>query len=192
MYHIAELGTMMMVMMLLMMMMMMIVNYDWKSSLSMITSHHRHVDTCSINYVMLIGDAPVAFNPPEVWLDLSDILISMDKLSLMTSNYQPSKSSSIDISPSTSIPNKDSTTSSSYANSVMVELYLLTERAWKNIYRTPELFYSRLVFFVIFSILLGTLFLFTKETMLGVQHRAAFFAFVTAGIHYIIIHTHDL
>ena len=71
-----------------------------------------------------------------------------------------------------------------YANSLPTELFLLTERAWRNIIRTPELFLARLIFFTIFSVMLSTLFLFTKENALGVRHRASFFSFITAGAFY--------
>jgi len=131
---------------------------------------------------MYEGDAPVAFNPPEEWLDLSDRLILEQKLSLMTTSFKSSDRS--DSRSGVIIDVEHSPNHIIYANSFTVELYLLTERAWRNLIRTPELFLSRLIFFMIFSVMLATLFLFTKDDSLGVRHRGSLFAFVTAGAFY--------
>lgn len=121
-------------------------------------------------------------------MDLSDrLIIEQGKLSLMTSRHNESSGLK---SPLTidAIQQQQQQQHSphhiAYANSLLTELFLLTERAWRNITRTPELFLARLIFFTIFSVMLSTLFLFTKEDALGVRHRASFFTFVTAGAFY--------
>jgi len=133
------------------------------------------------------GPAPVAFNPPEEWLDLSDrLILEQGQLSLMTSRHNESSGlkNSLTIDPTQQQKQLHSPHLIAYANSLPTELFLLTERAWRNIIRTPELFLARLIFFTIFSVMLSTLFLFTKEDALGVRHRASFFSFITAGAFY--------
>jgi hypothetical protein len=71
-----------------------------------------------------------------------------------------------------------------YANDSFTEFGVLFHRAMVNVWRQPELFLFRIVFFIIFGILLSTLFLDTKPDAQGISNRVSYLVFPIAGIFY--------
>ncbi|CAM6096135.1 unnamed protein product [Calypogeia fissa] len=65
----------------------------------------------------------------------------------------------------------------SYANNIVLETAVLTERFFKNILRTKELFTARSIQAVFAGVILGTVFLNVDNNRQGVQDRLGFFVF---------------
>lgn len=135
-------------------------------------------------------------NMPEVFLDMCDTLIEQNKLDVVTSKFATSTSAStnstgLDLvesaSKSTTTATSTATTLSAsshsenvYANSLWGDFAVLFSRSFLNVLRTPELFFARLGASIGFGVMIGTLFLFTPDTLLGVQHRMSYFVFTVA------------
>lgn len=67
---------------------------------------------------------------------------------------------------------------SSYANSRLGEILILTHRFSKNIYRTKELFACRTLQMLVAGIVLGSIFYDLKDDFDGAQERVGLFAFI--------------
>ena len=124
--------------------------------------------------------APPAGNLPEIMLDLCDTLIADNRISLVTDKWQQPESGG---------GGGEGETFSDvevpvYANSLLQESLILTSRAFKNVLRTPELFFARMGASVGFGVMLGTLFLNTSDDILGLQHRLSYFVFCCAFYYY--------
>jgi len=124
---------------------------------------------------------PSEGNLPEIMLDLCDSLIAENRLSILTSKYQSTSTTSDQHQNNT---NNEVVPSVVYANSFLQEVGILSSRAFKNVLRTPELFVARLGASLGFGVLLGTLFLDTKDDLLGLQHRLSYFVFCCAFYFY--------
>ena len=132
-------------------------------------------------YFMLAGVPPIA-NPPEVFLDLCDELTSQQRLEIVTAKHcrgGAETEASVQKMGSAQLHGEGS-----YANATMDEIVILSHRAFTNVTRTPELFLARVGSSIGFAILVGTLFLDTKETTLGLQHRLSYFVFCIAFFYY--------
>ncbi|KAL5178720.1 ABC transporter G family member 2 [Glycine soja] len=64
-----------------------------------------------------------------------------------------------------------------FANSYLVEIWILMRRNFINIRRTPELFLSRLMVLTFMGIMMATMFFKPKETLQGITNRLSFFIF---------------
>jgi len=124
--------------------------------------------------------APPSGNLPEIMLDLCDALIADNRLELVTAKYASPESAhsgdSDQVITELALP--------VYANSFLEESAILTSRAFKNVLRTPELFFARMGASVGFGVMLGTLFLNTQDNVLGLQHRLSYFVFCCAFYYY--------
>ena len=109
-----------------------------------------------------LGNVPFG-NQPEIFLDLCDQLIVENRLDIVTSKYESQDKTIVD--------GKDELLKASYANSFLNEIAVLVSRGQLNVRRTPELFFARLGASTGFGVMIGTLFLFTPNTLTGVQHR---------------------
>ncbi|CAH9109836.1 unnamed protein product [Cuscuta europaea] len=67
---------------------------------------------------------------------------------------------------------------SGFANSRTRETMILTQRFWKNIYRTKELFAFRSVQMLISGAVLGSIFYKLEDDLLGAEERVGLFAFI--------------
>lgn len=123
-----------------------------------------------------LGDVPLG-NPPELFLDLTDYLLTEGKLHLLTNQYEQGVISDRIMQP-------EETPGAGYANNALTESFILMHRALTNIFRVPELFMARLSASVFFGILLGTLFLFTENNQKGYAHRLSYFVFTIAFYYY--------
>ncbi|XP_041020492.1 ABC transporter G family member STR2-like [Juglans microcarpa x Juglans regia] len=64
-----------------------------------------------------------------------------------------------------------------FANSFFSETMILMHRNFKNIYRTPELFLSRLMVLTVMGIMMATMFKNPKPDLQGITNRISFFIF---------------
>lgn len=125
-----------------------------------------------------LGSPPLA-NAPETFLDLVDILNDPknDRIEILTRNYLENVETTTTFTPTAEgIDN--------YANSFFVEVFILSSRALKNVFRTPELFFARIGAAVGFGVQVGTLFLFPESTITGLQHKLSYFVFIIAFFLY--------
>ncbi|BBN10593.1 ATP-binding cassette, subfamily G (WHITE), member 2 [Marchantia polymorpha subsp. ruderalis] len=67
-----------------------------------------------------------------------------------------------------------------YATSAISEVYVLSSRNFKNVMRTPELFYSRCGMMVCVALTMGTLFLQARISEKGARQRVSFISFTLA------------
>ncbi|KAG6557622.1 hypothetical protein Mapa_000903 [Marchantia paleacea] len=67
-----------------------------------------------------------------------------------------------------------------YATSAISEIFVLSSRSFKNVMRTPELFYSRVGMMVCVALTMGTLFLQAKISEKGARQRISFISFTLA------------
>jgi len=123
-----------------------------------------------------LGEIPTG-NQPEIFLDLCDQLIKENRLDLVTSKYE-----SHDTTVAVSDISTDITLS--FVNSFFKEVFILAHRGQLNVRRTPELFIARLGASTGFGVMIGTLFLFTEDTITGLQHRLSYFVFIVAFFYY--------
>ncbi|KAL3813062.1 hypothetical protein ACJIZ3_014330 [Penstemon smallii] len=65
-----------------------------------------------------------------------------------------------------------------FVNSRIHETMILTNRFWKNIYRTKELFACRSISMLVSGIVLGSIFYNLKEDIIGAEERVGLFAFI--------------
>jgi ATP-binding cassette subfamily G (WHITE) protein 2 len=130
-----------------------------------------------------LGNPPIA-NPPEVFLDVTDQLKQEDRLELVTDIYKENTVAGQDISQRVNAVDTSLATVTSYANSVLGDILLLSERALLNVLRTKEHFIGRMFSAIFFGVQMGTLFLFTKHNQEGIQFQAAYFAFTMAFFYY--------
>ncbi|CAH8382277.1 unnamed protein product [Eruca vesicaria subsp. sativa] len=72
----------------------------------------------------------------------------------------------------------------SYANTPLVETYILSKRYMKNWSRTPELIIAKIATVMVTGLLLATIYWRLDNTPRGAQERMAFFAFATSTIFY--------
>ena len=136
-------------------------------------------------------------NPPEVFLELCDQLITEDGIEVLVNEM----SQSLGVTKTTSIDLSDDSNRLSvfggdegkkmkeiqyveYANEWWPEIKLLMRRGWMNFLRTPEVFQARIGASVIFGVLVGTLFYDTQNDALGVSKRASYFIFTIANFDY--------
>lgn len=94
---------------------------------------------------------------------MCDQLIAENRIELITSKYDIKENTEAEVSVKTA--------HASYANSFFGEIGWLVSRGQLNVRRTPELFFARLGASVGFGVMIGTLFLFPKNTLNGIQHR---------------------
>lgn len=66
-----------------------------------------------------------------------------------------------------------------FANSFLWETWILICRNFKNIWRTPELFLSRLIVLTITGFMMATVFMNPKKDAQGITDRLSFFIFTT-------------
>ncbi|KAG0598932.1 hypothetical protein M758_12G113200, partial [Ceratodon purpureus] len=71
-----------------------------------------------------------------------------------------------------------------FANPCWAEILVLVRRSWKNIKRTPELFWMRLATVSVTGFVLATIFWRLDHSPLGVQERLGFFAFAMSTTFY--------
>lgn len=64
-----------------------------------------------------------------------------------------------------------------FANSILSEIWILMRRNFKNIYRTPELFLSRLMVLAVMGFMMATMFTNPKQDTQGITNRLSFFIF---------------
>ncbi|PSS30633.1 ABC transporter G family member 17 like [Actinidia chinensis var. chinensis] len=64
-----------------------------------------------------------------------------------------------------------------FANSFFSEIWVLMRRNFTNIYRTPELFLSRLVVLTVMGFMMATMFKNPKHNLQGITNRLSFFIF---------------
>ena len=121
------------------------------------------------------GDVPVG-NPPEVFLDLCDILIDEGQLDVVTERFACDES--------VRLLDDKSDECSQYANDLVTETYILCHRSTINLLRTKEMFLARLMIAIFNAVLMGTLFLDTEEDEEGLQHRSSFFVFSIAFFYF--------
>ncbi|KAF8117416.1 hypothetical protein N665_0011s0132 [Sinapis alba] len=72
----------------------------------------------------------------------------------------------------------------SYANTPLVETYILSKRYMKNWSRTPELITTRLATVMVTGLILATIYWRLDNTPRGAQERMAFFAFAMSTMFY--------
>lgn len=120
-----------------------------------------------------MGEMQVA-NPPELFLELCDSLITQQKLDIVTSRYSGTSDKAPEYSNRSLQAGKD------FANNWFVEVALIFERAFKNLLRFPELFFARLGATIFFGVQIGTLYLFTSDSRIGLDNRAAYIVFTLA------------
>ncbi|KAJ0245766.1 hypothetical protein HA466_0181820 [Hirschfeldia incana] len=72
----------------------------------------------------------------------------------------------------------------SYANTPLVETYILSKRYLKNWSRSPELIISRLVTVLVTGLFLATIYWRLDNTPRGAQERMAFFSFAISTLFY--------
>ncbi|KAJ0247092.1 hypothetical protein HA466_0165500 [Hirschfeldia incana] len=72
----------------------------------------------------------------------------------------------------------------SYANTPLVETYILSKRYMKNWSRTPELIITRLATVMVTGLILATIYWRLDDTPRGAQERMAFFAFAMSTMFY--------
>ncbi|KAL0725610.1 hypothetical protein Bca4012_040209 [Brassica carinata] len=72
----------------------------------------------------------------------------------------------------------------SYANTPLVETYILSKRYMKNWSRTPELIITRLATVMVTGLILATIYWRLDNTPRGAQERMAFFAFAMSTMFY--------
>ncbi|KAI5679522.1 hypothetical protein M9H77_00749 [Catharanthus roseus] len=65
-----------------------------------------------------------------------------------------------------------------FANSRLRETIILSQRFWKNIYRTKELFACRTLQMLISGLVLGSIFYGLKYNLVGAEERVGLFAFI--------------
>lgn len=131
-----------------------------------------------------LGPAPVG-NPPEVFLDFTDQLLIEDRLSIVTNTYYGQDAEKVVFSDRALISTTSGAQETSYANNFFSETSLLMSRAMTNIMRTKELFMGRVFASIFFGILIGTLFLNTKnDSLLEVNHLLSYFVFTIAFFYY--------
>ncbi len=123
--------------------------------------------------------APPMGNLPEIFLDLSDQLLSEKRVEILTSKFEEQV-----ISQKSLFSQGDDAQVSAYANNFFYETGILMHRGLTNILRTPELFLGRVFASIFFGILIGTLFLNTDTTEDGLNHRLSYFVFVIAFYYY--------
>lgn len=64
-----------------------------------------------------------------------------------------------------------------FANSYMVEVWVLMRRNFTNIRRTPELFLSRQLVLTVMGLMMATMFLHPRDSPQGITNRLSFFIF---------------
>ena len=64
-----------------------------------------------------------------------------------------------------------------FANSYAAEVWVLMRRNFTNIWRTPELFLSRLMVLTVMGFLMATMFTKPKDNTQGITNRLTFFIF---------------
>jgi len=132
-----------------------------------------------------LGEAPLSANPPEVWLDLSDLLQEQNQLTTLTSTYLKQVEENIT---TTNLPSNENNNNNKhdvlYANSYFNEVGILCNRALTNILRTKELFFARLGASIGFGVLIGTLFLNSEDNNKGISHRSAYYVFTIAFFYW--------
>lgn len=126
-----------------------------------------------------LGEVPVE-NPPELFLDLCQELATADKLHLATDQYRTGKTTELESHVSTLEEDAGPVIISHYANTVVGDTLILSERALTNVQRTPELFFARMGASLFFAVQIGTLFLFTANDTKGLNFRVAYFLFTIA------------
>ncbi|KAF3578641.1 hypothetical protein DY000_02032651 [Brassica cretica] len=72
----------------------------------------------------------------------------------------------------------------SYANTPLVEIYILSKRYIKNWSRTPELIITRLATVLVTGLILATIYWRLDNTPRGAQERMAFFSFAMSTMFY--------
>lgn len=125
-----------------------------------------------------LGTMPIG-NIPEVFLDMCDTLVKSEKIKALTSKYENFDNESIVTTESLQLNGE-----AIYANSIFNEIVTLMSRSIINFKRTPELFAARIGSATGFGILIGTLFLKTPDTLVGIQHRMSYFVFCIAFFYY--------
>lgn len=131
-----------------------------------------------------LGDPPIA-NPPEVFLELTDILTVDNKLDIVSAKYAKND---IDASSSSvsDVLQDIKAVPVQYANGLVFEVAVLVHRAYQNVVRTKELFGGRLGACVGFGVLVGTLFLQNNATSsnANLDWQSAYFVFTIAFFMY--------
>jgi ATP-binding cassette subfamily G (WHITE) protein 2 len=122
-----------------------------------------------------LGSVPLG-NQPEIFLDLCDQLIVENRLELLTGKYE--------IKDTSVVGTNTEGAHQSYANSFFKEIAVLVSRGVLNVKRTPELFFARLGASTGFGVMIGTLFLFSENTLSGIQHKMSYFVFIVAFFYY--------
>jgi ATP-binding cassette subfamily G (WHITE) protein 2 len=128
------------------------------------------------------GNVPME-TPPELFLDLCEQLDVDGKMDVVVSNFadvNPDSYKSI----SGASGKEPEALPTVFANGLLGDVYFLSMRMYTNILRTKELFFARLMSAVTFGVLIGTLFLNTQDTDLGLQHRVSYFVFTLAFFYY--------
>lgn len=133
-----------------------------------------------MHFELKLGKPRLA-NAPELFLDMSDMLIANNQIGELTKLFQQDDNHSAHL-----VRNKSQIavpidrTGITYANSIIGEVSILSKRALSNILRTKELFLARLASTIFFATLSGTLFLFPKNNDLGINMQASYFVLTLA------------
>jgi hypothetical protein len=93
-------------------------------------------------------------NPPEVFLDLCDLLQLENRIDLVTARHSD-PSAITDAASSQQFASVMLSDSDKYANSMFGEIGILAHRAVCNIVRTPDLFLARVGASVFFGIMVS-------------------------------------
>lgn len=137
-------------------------------------------------------------NPPEVFLELCDQMISESKTQLLFDDINAhlgigdsAEAVSGDVNPNRlSVFGGQEGKSlgelklMEYANDPWPEIKILMSRAFKSFSRTPEVFHARVGAGTVFGLLVGTLFFMTHNDSQGVSDRASYFIFTNAFFLY--------
>jgi ATP-binding cassette subfamily G (WHITE) protein 2 len=129
---------------------------------------------------------PRQANAPELFLDLCDHLQQSDKIQVLTSRFIQSESKNLQPvivmpgvlargSRSMSMANFREVGTTNFANSLVGDVIILSQRTLTNILRTKELFLARFGSTIFFSVLAGTLFLNPRNDSEGITIKASYF-----------------
>lgn len=135
-------------------------------------------------YQQLSLGIPLQGNPPELFLDLCDILASHQNLNYLTDPYSESSKQKLITADDTS-PAATADVHDNYANDLLTEVSILLHRCGVNFMRTGQLFVEQLVQAVIIGVVIGTLFLDTDSgSITDLDHRASYMIFTIAFFYY--------
>jgi ABC-type multidrug transport system ATPase subunit len=118
-------------------------------------------------------------NAAELLLNLIENLTEQNKLDFLLAKFQNSSDEHMAVN---AIAEDDREVN--YANSFWGDIFILCERSLLNTSRTEQLFVSRLIGFILFAVILGTLFLDSENDSEGVSNKASFFILSVAFFYY--------